>query len=110
MGQGDGSGHHREVWAHEFPHPVVASTLSTAGGLVFAGESTGEFDALDAKTGELLWQVQTGSGIHSSPITYSVGGKQYVAVASGWGGWMKGFAPELYGETRGSALLVFELP
>jgi alcohol dehydrogenase (cytochrome c) len=100
----------RAAWSHEFPHPVVASTLSTAGGLVFVGEATGEFDALDAKTGDLLWQVQTGSGIHSSPITYSVGGKQYVAVASGWGGWMKGFAPELYGETRGSALLVFELP
>jgi alcohol dehydrogenase (cytochrome c) len=100
----------REVWSREFPHPVVASTLATAGGLVFVGESTGEFDALDARTGERLWSVQTGSGIHSSPITYSVRGKQYVAVASGWGGWMKGFAPELFGETRGSALLVFELP
>ena len=100
----------REAWSHEFPHPVVASTLSTAGGLVFIGESTGEFDALDAKSGELLWSMQTGSGIHSSPITYSVNGKQYVSVASGWGGWMKGFAPELYGETRGSALMVFALP
>jgi alcohol dehydrogenase (cytochrome c) len=39
-----------------------------------------------------------------------VNGKQYVAVATGWGGWMKGFAPELYGETRGNALVVFALP
>lgn len=100
----------REAWSHQFAHPIVASLLTTAGGLVFAGEPTGEFDALDARSGELLWQIQTGSGIHSSPITYSVNGKQYVAVASGWGGWMKGFAPELYGETRGSALLVFALP
>jgi alcohol dehydrogenase (cytochrome c) len=39
-----------------------------------------------------------------------VKGRQYVAVASGWGGWAKGFAPELYGSTRGSALFVFALP
>jgi alcohol dehydrogenase (cytochrome c) len=39
-----------------------------------------------------------------------VRGKQYIAVPSGWGGWMKGFAPELYGGTRGSALFVFALP
>jgi hypothetical protein len=39
-----------------------------------------------------------------------VAGKQYVAVASGWGGWLKGFAPDTYGANRGSALLVFALP
>jgi alcohol dehydrogenase (cytochrome c) len=89
---------------------MVGSVLATAGDLVFAGEPTGEFNAYDARTGELLWQFQTGSGIHSSPIAYSVDGKQYVAVLSGWGGWMKGFAPELYGSTRGSAVVVFALP
>jgi hypothetical protein len=61
-------------------------------------------------TGELLWQFQTGNGIHDSPMTYSVGGKQYVAVPTGWGGWIKGFAPELYGAPRGHALVVFSLP
>jgi len=100
----------RQVWSHRTEHPMVGSVLTTAGGLVFAGEPTGEFDAFDARTGELLWQFQTGSGIHGSPITYSVNGKQYVAVPSGWGGWMKGFAPELYGATRGSALFAFALP
>ncbi len=100
----------REVWSYATKHPVVASILTTAGGLVFAGESTGEFDALDARSGRLLWQFNTGSGIHGSPISYSVNGKQYVAVATGWGGWMKGFAPELYGESRGNALVVFALP
>jgi alcohol dehydrogenase (cytochrome c) len=100
----------RQVWSWRGQHPMVGSTLVTAGDVVFAGEPTGEFNAYDARTGELLWQFQTGSGIHSSPITYSVGGKQYVAVLSGWGGWMKGFAPELYGSTRGSAVVVFALP
>lgn len=100
----------REMWAHRTEHPMVASVLATAGNLVFAGEPTGEFIALDARTGQRLWQFQTGSGIHSSPVTYSVNGKQYVAVPSGWGGWMKGFAPELYGQSRGSALMVFALP
>ena len=100
----------REMWAHRTEHPMVASVLATAGNVVFTGEPTGEFIALDARTGERLWQFQTGSGIHSNPVTYSVGGKQYVAVASGWGGWMKGFAPELYGQSRGSAMFVFALP
>jgi alcohol dehydrogenase (cytochrome c) len=99
----------REVWAYRTKYPVVASVLSTAGDLVFAGEPSGEFDALDARTGALLWQMQTGSGIHSSPITYSVNGKQYFAVPSGWGGWVKGFAPELAASSHGSALMVFAL-
>lgn len=47
---------------------------------------------------------------HSSSVTYSVGGKQFVVVASGWGGRMKGFAPELYGAGRGGALIAFALP
>jgi alcohol dehydrogenase (cytochrome c) len=58
----------------------------------------------------LLWEFQTGNGIHSNPITYSVNGKQYIAVPSGWGGWLEGFAPELYGAPRGTALVVFSLP
>ncbi len=100
----------REVWSWRGPHPMVASTLSTAGGLVFTGEPNGYFDAFDARTGELLWRYQTGNGIHSNPVTYSVRGKQYIAVPTGWGGWVEGFAPELYGATRGSSLFVFALP
>lgn len=98
------------VWSVRTEHPIIGSMLSTAGGLLFAGKPTGEFIALDAGTGEQLWSFQTGNGIHSSPVTYSVNGKQYVAVPSGWGGWLEAFAPELYGAPRGTALFVFELP
>jgi alcohol dehydrogenase (cytochrome c) len=100
----------QQVWSWRFDHPIVASVLATAGDLVFAGAPTGEFIALHARTGQELWRFQTGSGIHSSPTTYSVNGRQYVAVPSGWGGWMKGFAPELYGGNRGNTLFVFALP
>jgi alcohol dehydrogenase (cytochrome c) len=100
----------REVWSWRSEHPMVGSLLATAGGLVFAGAPTGELLAFDARSGRLLWRYQTGSGIHGNPVTYSVNGTQYVAVPSGWGGWLKGFAPELLGASRGSALFAFALP
>ena len=99
-----------EAWTWRGKHPMVASVLTTGGDLVFTGEPTGEFDAWDARSGALLWQYQTGNGIHSNPVTYSVRGKQYIAVPTGWGGWLEGFAPELIGAPRGSGLFVFALP
>lgn len=104
----DASG--REVWSWQSGKPMVGSVLATAGDLIFTGAPTGEFLAFDAKTGELLWQYQTGSGIHSSPIAYSVKGRQYIAVPVGWGGWIKGFAPDMIGAPRGDALFAFSLP
>ncbi|HYF38090.1 MAG TPA: PQQ-dependent dehydrogenase, methanol/ethanol family [Gemmatimonadales bacterium] len=100
----------REVWSWRSEHPMVGSVLTTAGGLVITGAPTGELLAFDARDGRLLWRYQTGSGIHGNPITYSVNGTQYIAVPSGWGGWVKGFAPELLGASRGSALFAFSLP
>ncbi len=100
----------REVWSWRSEHPMVASVLATAGGLVVTGAPTGELLAFDARNGRPLWRYQTGSGIHGNPITYSVDGTQYIAVPSGWGGWVKGFAPELLGASRGSALFAFSLP
>jgi alcohol dehydrogenase (cytochrome c) len=89
--------------------PMCASVLATGGDLVFAGEPTGEFNALDARTGELLWQFQTGSGHHSNPVTYSVDGRQYVAVPVGWGAWVEGFLPGMLGAPHGDALFAFAL-
>ena len=66
--------------------PSSAGMLATAGGLVFTGKLTGEFVALDASTGKALWQFQTGSSVNATAITYTLGGRQYVSVASGRGG------------------------
>jgi len=104
----DANGEEKWRWRNEIP--MCASVLATGGDLVFAGEPSGEFNALDARTGELLWQFQCGSGHHSSPTTYSVDGRQYVAVPVGWGGWIEGFLPGMLGAGHGSALIVFALP
>ena len=100
----------REVWSWRSQNPIVASLLTTAGGLVFAGEPNGRFNAFDAKTGDVLWTFNTGAGIHSNPVTYAVNGKQYIALPVGWGGWVEGYAPEMYGAPRGTSLMVFALP
>jgi alcohol dehydrogenase (cytochrome c) len=100
----------RTVWTWRGEHPMLASMLATAGDLVFTGEPNGRFNAWNARTGEVLWSYQTGNGIHSNPVTYSVNGKQYIAVPTGWGGWVEGYAPELLGAPRGTSLYVFALP
>lgn len=99
-----------EVWRWRNETPMCASVLATGGDLVFTGTPTGQFLAFHARTGELLWQFQTGSGHHSSPTTYSVDGRQYVAVPVGWGGWVDGFAAGMMGEPHGDALFAFALP
>jgi alcohol dehydrogenase (cytochrome c) len=58
-------------------------TLSTAGGLVFYGQASGEFAAVHAKSGAHLWHFETQEIWKSSPITYMVNGRQYIATASG---------------------------
>jgi alcohol dehydrogenase (cytochrome c) len=65
---------------------IWAGTLATKGGLIFIGKQTGEFIAIDEANGQILWQFQTGSGINSSPITYTLKGRQFVTVLSGLGG------------------------
>jgi alcohol dehydrogenase (cytochrome c) len=100
----------REVWSWRGQAPMVTSLLATGGDLVFTGEPSGAFNAYDARSGELLWQFHTGSGIHGNPVSYAVNGKQYIAIPVGWGGWLEGFAPKDYGRPRATALYVFALP
>jgi PQQ-dependent dehydrogenase (methanol/ethanol family) len=78
----------KKVWSVKESFPVWSGTVVTGGDVVFYGTMEGWFKALHARTGELLWQFKTGSGIIGQPITYrGPDGKQYVAVLSGIGGW-----------------------
>jgi lanthanide-dependent methanol dehydrogenase len=78
----------KKVWSIKEDLPVWSGALATAGDVVFYGTMDGWFKAVDAKSGTLVWQFKTGSGIIGQPVSYQgPDGKQYVAVLSGVGGW-----------------------
>lgn len=70
-------------WSQKTDNPMISGALTTAGGLVFAGEGNGLFKAYDAKTGKVLWDFQAGAGANSAPVAFEVDGKPCVAVAAG---------------------------
>jgi quinohemoprotein ethanol dehydrogenase len=76
----------KEAWHVDTPGYTNGGVLSTHGGLVFQGQSDGRFVAHDATTGTELWSHDMGVGTQAPPITFSVDGKQYVAVLAGWAG------------------------
>ncbi|WP_407168002.1 PQQ-dependent methanol/ethanol family dehydrogenase [Bradyrhizobium sp. ORS 111] len=73
----------KKVWGLKEDLPFNGGTLTTAGNLVFSGNLHGDFRAIDAKNGKVLWSKNLGSGIGAGPVTYSVDGKQYVAIVVG---------------------------
>jgi PQQ-dependent dehydrogenase (methanol/ethanol family) len=75
------------VWSNKEQFSVWSGALATAGGVVFYGTLEGYLKAVDAKTGKELYKFKTPSGIIGNVMTYEQGGKQYVAVLSGVGGW-----------------------
>jgi alcohol dehydrogenase (cytochrome c) len=99
-------------WQAPSTLPRFSGVLSTAGGVVFSGQLTGEFEAFDADTGKKLWQFKTGSGIEGQPVTWETDGRQYVAVSSGIGGVYSLFSGDerLKDVPAGGALWVFALP
>ena len=82
----------KEVWS--IPQDTVwnAGTLTTAGNLVFQGRSDGHFLAYDAISGEVLWDFDVGLGVSAPPITYKIGGRQYLSLLVGWGGGYSGYS------------------
>jgi alcohol dehydrogenase (cytochrome c) len=89
------------------------SVLPTAGGLVFWGDLSGQFHAFDADSGRTLWRTRLGGSVNSSTITYSTGGKQYVAVLTGSSGVTSALLrllPESDRPARRNAIYVFSLP
>ncbi len=73
----------KKVWEVKEDLPFNGGTLTTGGGLTFYGNMHGDFRALDAKTGKILWSTNLGSGIGPGASTYTVNGKQYVAIVVG---------------------------
>ena len=92
-------------WRYHSDRPVLGAVTTTAGGLVFAGEITGDFLALSAETGDVLYRFNTGGPIGAGIVSYSVEGRQYAAVGSG--------RPSAFwwGDHAGSGtIVVFSLP
>jgi len=73
----------KKVWGIKEELPMLGGALTTAGGLLFYGNVHGILKGVDAKTGDILWNFQAGSGISQGPVTFEVGGKQYLTVVTG---------------------------
>ena len=90
------------AWKFDTDEPLIGGVLTTAGNLVFNGEANGLFRAFDATSGKKLWEYQTGAGVNAPAVSYSVHGKQYVAVAAGGNNQIDA--------KRGNSVVVFSLP
>lgn len=104
----------KKVWSIKEDLPFNGGTLTTAGNLVFSGDLHGDFRAIDAKTGKVLWSKNLGSGIGAGPVSYSVGGKQYVAIVIGRTAALPAFLGDVgkkmvAAAPEGGALFVFAL-
>ena len=89
-------------WQYKTPQPLIGGTLSTKGGLVFIGEGNGNFNAIDASTGNLLWQTTVDAGVNAPPISYMIEGEQYIAVVAG--------GNKIMGFPQGDYINVYKLP
>lgn len=102
----------KEVWRVGHAGPWNGGTLATAGGLVFQGAADGHFNAYDALSGAALWSADTYAATLAGPVTYAVGGQQYVAVGAGFGSvfyLVAGFAADPLGNPDNGRILVYRL-
>ncbi|MDG2003949.1 MAG: PQQ-dependent dehydrogenase, methanol/ethanol family [Novosphingobium sp.] len=76
----------KQAWRIKVPTNVSGGVMASAGGLVFQGRVDNQFNAYDAKTGDVLWSFDTGAPTIAPPISYAVDDKQYVTVLTGGGG------------------------
>lgn len=97
-------------WQHKQRAGIGGSVLTTAGGLVFVSDDARRFRAFDADTGEILWEQYLNSTAGGFPVSYSVDGVQYIAIAAGGGVNYRTLAPELRQRSGGNMLFVFRLP
>ncbi|MEQ8953928.1 MAG: PQQ-binding-like beta-propeller repeat protein [Gammaproteobacteria bacterium] len=103
-------------WRYRQRAPINTAALTTAGGLVFAGDWNRYYYAFDADSGEILWQTRLLNSAQGFPISYEVDGRQYIALPVGLGGasWSgmlpRELAPELARPRNGNSIHVFALP
>jgi len=104
------------LWRHRTVSPINTAALTTAGGLVVAGDYDRYVYAYDAATGEILWQTRLVTSAQGFPVTYMANGKQYIAVPAGVGGgsWAtlipSELIPEITRPDHGNSIYVFALP
>ena len=102
------------AWTERHRAPESTGTLATAGGVVFSGSIDRYFRAYDDANGKLLWETRLNDVPSNAPISYSVNGKQYIAVGVGNGGAQATtfpvLVPEIQNPDRAAAVWVFELP
>jgi len=98
------------AWTANYKSPCYSGTFTTNGSLVFAGQVNGEYDAFDASNGQKLWSAQLDAGVAAPGMTYSVNGKQYVAIYAG--GSTFSFEATITGEKfpHGDSVYAFALP
>jgi len=105
----------KQVWTWQQRVPFLTGVISTAGGVAFVGDFNRYFKAVDVKTGKVLWQIRLGNTVQGYPVTFSLDGKQYIAVCSGLGGGSPQQKPstlldEIHRPATGHVLYVFGLP
>jgi len=103
----------KEKWNVQQREMFLTGVLTTGGGLAMVGDLGRYFSAYDVRDGKRLWRTRLPAPLHGYPVSYSVNGKQYIAVPTGIGVFRALTAtvtPEVYQPANGQAIYVFALP
>jgi alcohol dehydrogenase (cytochrome c) len=105
----------KKIWSFQQSSPFLTAVLTTGGGLAFVGDFNRRFKAVDVKTGKILWQTRLGNTVQGYPVSFSLDGRQFIAITTGLGGGSPEEKPtdllrEVHRPSTGQELYVFALP